>query len=164
MPKGSSQTFPAPTRDDPNLYALANLRRRGGDPYQLVALARKHTPDALRKIINLMNGKAGTMKILVRGELTEVDVEVPAAVQAKCAELVIERGYGKAPQAILIKDDEASREMRQALPIAERIKLITAAREERGSTTDLEASEQDDPVIELTPALPTPRVAAYRGI
>lgn len=160
MPTGSSQTFVGPTKTDPNLHRLSNLRRAGGEPYQLVALARKHTPDALRKIIRLMNGDAGKMKVLVHGELKEIDVEVPAAVQAKCAELVIERGYGKAPQAILLKDESAHTALVHALPIAERIAAIAAAREQQGSVTDLEASQQDDPVIEVAPTS-TP---AYEGI
>lgn len=162
MPKGSSQTFPGPTRSDPNLHRLANLRRRGGEPYQLVALARDHSPAALRKIIDLMNGKAGRMKVLVHGEIREVDIEVPAAVQAKCAEIVIERGYGKAPQAILLKDESAHTAMVHALPIAERIKQIAAAREAQGSVTDLEASEQDDPVAEIDAAPAAER--RYEGV
>ena len=151
MPKGHPGPN-APTRQDPNLHVLSNLRRAGGDPYQLVALARKHTQPALLKLIDLMNGRAGKMKVLVHGEVKEVDIEVPAAVQAKCAEIIIERGYGKAPQAILIKDDNANRSLIEAIPIAERIRLIAARHEERGQTRDLEASEQSDPVIELEPA------------
>ena len=136
MPKG------VPRVDNPLALARTNSFRAGKNTQQLVTLARAHTLQALHRIIDLMNGKGGKMKVLNSdGIQVEIDVEVPAAVQARCAEIILDRGYGKAPQALLVSTDEGKLLGAQALPIAERILAIKAARERQGETTDLEASE-----------------------
>lgn len=120
------------------------VNRRGHDPHRIVALARLHTTAAVQKLVDLMQGKAGTMKVMTKeGVVVEVDIEVPAATQARCAELIIERGYGKAPQAILLgTDDDKVPLGLAAIPIAERILMLKAAQDEKMQTRDLEASEQ----------------------
>lgn len=146
MPKG------VPRVDNPLALSRVTNSRAGKNPAQLVALARTHTLSALHRIIDLMNGKGGKMKVMNSdGQTVEIDVEVPAAVQARCAEIILDRGYGKAPQAILMSTDEGKALGVQALPIAERILAIKAARERAGETTDLEASEITE-VTTVTPA------------
>lgn len=143
------------------------------DPYGIVKLARDRSKSAILKLEKLMNGDAGKINVLSKSGETvlEVDIEVPAAVQAKCAELIIERGYGKSPQAILLTDPTDPNGTRK-FSIAEKILAIQAARDNVGSTTDLEASEIGEPEVleietapegtqlvlaEATPAVPDPR-------
>lgn len=136
MPKG------IPARDR-SLHGRSWAAQAGRDPRQIITLARSYTAAALRKIVDLMNGKGGKATVLnADGIAVEVDIEVPAAVQLKAAELVIERGYGKSPQAIILQDDTAAPDMLTAIPIAERIIAIKAARDAAGQVTDLEASQQ----------------------
>lgn len=127
--------------------ALTQVRRRqgGNDPYQVVQLARSYTQAALRKLYDLMNGEGGSLKQLDKnGNLVETDIEVPAAVQAKCAEIIIERGYGKAPQAIMLGTDGSIPITEKHLSVAEKILKLKEAAE--NPVRDLEASEQSDPI------------------
>lgn len=115
-------------------------RAKPNDRLRVIELARKHTAHAIQKLVDLMEGKGGKVWVLSKeGQLVQIDVEVPAAVQAACAEKLLERGYGKNPQAILIQDDTP--EGRRTLTIQEKIAAIRSQRENAGSTTDLEASE-----------------------
>ena len=142
---------------------IASSRNRllitGRDPHQIVALARKHTVSAMLVLVKLMNGEGGKAKTMNKdGIMEEVDVQVPPQVRARCAEIVLERGYGKSPQAILVKDDSNIPGGIHAIPIMERIAMIAQARSELGSVTDLEASEQDEVTVEVLqlPAAPAP--------
>lgn len=132
----------------PKSVHAAQAWSRNNDPYGVVAFARNHSISAIRKLVKLMEGDAGKVTVLSKtGEsVLEVDIEVPAAVQAKCAELIIERGYGKSPQAILLSDPTDPNGTRK-LSIAEKILAIRAARDNAGSTTDLEASEIGEPEV-----------------
>lgn len=115
-------------------------RVKVNDRVRVIELARKHTAHAIQKLVDLMDGKGGKVWVLSKeGQLVQIDVEVPAAVQAACAEKLLERGYGKNPQAILIQDDTP--EGRKSLTILQKIEAIRGARENAGTTTDLEASE-----------------------
>jgi len=121
---------------------LAEMQKR--TRREMMLMARSHTPAALDKLVDLMNGKAGFIVALNKdGRKVKVAIEVPASVQAKCAELLIDRAYGKAPQALLIGDDRSAfggEEGARQLTIAEKILAIKAARA-GPETTDLEASE-----------------------
>lgn len=141
------------------------LKRRQGilaqrDPHVIVNLARKETIPALKRLVDLMNGKSNQKMTVVTkdGATVEVDVPVPPAVMLRAAEIVIERGYGKAPQAILVKADDPL-QGEHAVPIMERIAMLRASMDQNDSTVDLEASQQgetrieEDPPIEI-PALP----------
>lgn len=111
-----------------------------GNPRALVDLARLHTSNAIRIIAELMEGKGGVTKVLGEdGKLVEIPVEVPAAVRLKAAELLIERGYGKAPQSITIDQTTHLSVGERHLSIAEKIIAIKAAALTAGNTTDLEA-------------------------
>lgn len=152
MPKG----VPGPNAPKHHLSTVAaqsQYQRRkwanqGRSPEAIIALAREHTTWALKKVVELAQGRAGPpVRVLNKdGVVVEIDVEVPATVQLKACEIILERGYGKAPQAIMLGQDGTLGEAAEhLLPIAERILAIKAAREQRGSVTDLEASEQSDP-------------------
>jgi len=136
----------------PKSIAAARAWSRNNDPYGVVAFARNNSITAIRKLVKLMEGDAGKVTVVNKAGdgVLEVDIEVPAAVQAKCAELIIERGYGKSPQAILLSDPTDPNGTRK-LSIAEKILAIKQARDNAGSTTDLEASEISEPeeVLEL---------------
>jgi hypothetical protein len=147
------------SQEDKDKRRLGNRRSllvAGRDPHQIVALARKHTVSALLVLVKLMNGEGGKAKVMNKdGFLEEIDVQVPPQVRARCAEIVLERGYGKSPQAILVKDDTSIPGGIHAIPIMERIALIAQARSELGQTTDLEASELDEAIeLDETPRLP----------
>lgn len=135
-------------------------RYAGRDPFQVTTLARKHTLASMHKVIDIMNGKAGKMKVVVGESIVEVDIEVPATVQLKAAELILERGWGKSPQAILLQTDGLLPASAAELTIMEKIAAIKAARDSAGSVTDLEASElQEVPgstVLELAEGRPAP--------
>lgn len=75
------------------------------------------------------------------GETLEDDQQ-PIAVRIKCAELLLDRAYGKAPQAVLVADAGSDQNKLgvHALPILERIRLLKEAKN-GPVTTDLEASE-----------------------
>jgi hypothetical protein len=110
----------------------ATSRLRSAEPMLIVNKAREHTIEAIEKLRSLMNGE------MPDGS----EGMVPAAVQLRAAEVLIERGYGKSPQAILLKDDSGSNALSvHAVPILERIAQLKAARDAQGSVTDLEASE-----------------------
>lgn len=128
------------------------------DPAQIIRLARSHTVMAVSVLEKLMMGKS-TQKTTVfnrAGEPMKVDVPVPPAVQLRAAEILLERGYGKSPQAIMVSvDDDLKTRGAQAVPIMERIAMLRAAGAQ-SEVTDLEASEQDDPIEVEVPALPAP--------
>lgn len=128
--------------------AIHRLHRRNGgrEAHQLVELARRHTQSAIRKIVLLMEGKAGTIKTLDKnGVMVEIDIEVPAAVQLKAAEVLVERGWGKAPIAVLLKDDTLlPGQAANTMTVAEKILALSAAQETKDSIVDLEASEQTE--------------------
>ena len=126
--------------------ARVHARRGGSDPFQVVAYARRHTLKALGKLVALMEGDAGQIRDS-QGRL--VDVEVPAAVQAKCAELILERGYGKSPQSIQLSAETPLLLGDRVLSVAEKILALKAARDERDHTVDLEASQQVE--VNVTP-------------
>jgi hypothetical protein len=139
----------APPLDEYAQEEAKKAQRRWGrlaarDPHVLVNLARKNTVPALARLVDLMNGKSGAkMTVITKdGEATQVDIPVPPAVMLRAAEIVIERGYGKAPQAILVKADGDMKEGEHAIPIMERIAMLKASMDEKDSTVDLEASEQ----------------------
>ena len=148
------------TMSDEQKAKIGSARNRlllsGRDPHQIVALARKHTVSAMLVLVKLMNGEGGTAKTMNKdGVLEDVDVQVPPQVRARCAEIVLERGYGKSPQAILVKDDSNIPGGIHAIPIMERIAMIAQARNDMGAVTDLEASEQDE-AVELDAPLQLP--------
>lgn len=109
--------------------ALALARR---DPQQIINLARQYTVDSVRMLVKLMK-----------------DEKQPGAVRAKCAEIIIERGYGKAAQAITIEDNSLLGAGAQALSIAEKIVALRMA-QDRGATIDLENSQLK--LVEAVPA------------
>jgi len=116
----------------------ASIRRRGPqgtDPIAVVVEARKHTVRAVQLLADILDGKI--MHDDGKGNLTAT----PIAMRLKAAELILERGYGKAPQAVLVKDESSVANGVHGLPILDRIKGLIAARENQGSTVDLEASE-----------------------
>ena len=116
---------------DPNRQR-ATSRLRSAEPMLMVYKAREYTSEAIDKLRSLMNGE------MPDGS----EGMVPAAVQLRAAEVLIERAYGKSPQAIVLKDDSGSNALSvHAVPILERIAQLKAARDAQGAVTDLEASE-----------------------
>lgn len=119
---------------------LGPLRRQrlgASDPMMVVFKAREYTVDAIKVLVGLMRGELPEGSLNTQG--------VPPAVQLRAAEVLIERGYGKSPQAILLKDDTGSNATSvHAIPILERIAQIKATQAALGQTTDLEASEAVD--------------------
>ena len=132
------------------------------DPQEVIALARKHTKSSIQKLYDLMMNMPHAILHPRTGEVMRnpdgtpliVQAEVPPAVQMRCAEILLERGYGKTPQAVLVGSDGSIPEGMLTIPLAQRIAAIQQKREEAmtaGVTVDLEASEQRE-VIELPAA------------
>lgn len=127
-------------------------RQHGATGAQVVELARKYTTRAIQKIVDLMDGKAGEVTTLDKeGNVVTVQIEVPATVQAKCAEILLERGYGKSPQAILLRTDSPlglEDGEKHDLSVEDKIRLLLEQKA-RGSSEpiDLEASQVGETVV-----------------
>lgn len=152
-----------------NAANLRSLQRGGRHPQQIVDLARKYTGPAMRKmalLAGLIPGEAlPKIKVLDRlGNLVEVDQVVPANVQLAACEVLIDRGYGKAPQAIFLGNESSLGEGGSAMTIEQKIAAIRAQREMQGKTHDLEASAiveaetTETRMVNVTPA-PQPPAA-----
>jgi hypothetical protein len=94
----------------------------GRTPEILVRLAREQTQEAIRHLVNIMG-----------------DLEQPGAVRVRAAELLLERGWGKTPQQIILQDPTNQLGV-AAIPLLDRIAAIKASHSQ-GETIDLEASE-----------------------
>lgn len=145
----------------------ANLRNAAvrQSPHSLVAYSRSFSTNAIDKLVALMQGQGGRVTVLGKdGGLVEVDVPVPAQVQMRAAEIILERGFGKAPQAVLVKDEtvvsaEGATSILQTT-IHDRIAAIRAARAPQDEQIDLEASA----VRQARPQVPTETAAAMSVI
>lgn len=113
-------------------------RKELGTPQHIVNISRSYSTKALKTLAEVME-----------------DSSQPVIARVRCAEILLERGYGKAPQAVLVADatSDAQRTGIHALSIMDRIAQLREAKD-GPVTTDLEASE----VTEL-PALPAPAAA-----
>jgi len=101
------------------------IETTGALPIEIVNLARNYAPRAIAKLFAVMQ-EEGT----------------PPAVVVKCAEVILDRAYGKAPQAVLVGDATASQQAGMtSIPILDRVAAILEARNITNSTRDLEASE-----------------------
>lgn len=161
-PEPSDLTLPEPpTPSKEEILARdnrfqANLRNAAvrQSPHSLVAYARSFSTNAVDKLVALMQGQGGRVTVLGKdGGLVEVDVPVPAQVQMRAAEIILERGFGKAPQAVLVKDEtvvsaEGATSILQTT-IHDRIAAIRAARVPKDVPIDLEASalQQAQPAV-----------------
>lgn len=104
--------------------SIMRYRRVMGTPQEIINLARDQSKKAVGVLVEILE-----------------DVEMPAVVRVKCAELLLERGYGKAPQAVLISDGtDPNKAGVHALSIMDRISLLKAAKD-APSLTDLEAND-----------------------
>ena len=114
--------------------------------------ARGYSHAAIERLAKLMDGKGGKAKVYDQNlsKMVEVDVVVPPAVQVRAAELLLEKGFGKSPQALLVTTDEPTTpgDSPRRLTVLERIALLRQAMTETAQTVELEASEQR----ELMPA------------
>jgi hypothetical protein len=105
----------------------------------LVSLARNYSRAAIKTMSELME-----------------DSSMPPAVRVRAAEILLERGYGKAAQAVVIGNADGSPVVgAQALSIAERIAALKRAKETKDDTIDLEAN---DAVTEVTEPEPVQEV------
>lgn len=114
------------------------VRRRLGTPEYVINLSRSHSVRAIKVLSEILD-----------------DDKQPVVARIRCAELLLERGFGKAPQAMLLATaDGESKSGIHALPIMERIAQLRQAKD-APITTDLEASEiQEIPMLDcpdLTP-------------
>jgi hypothetical protein len=92
---------------------------------QLVSLSRTFSKRAINMIAEIME-----------------DTGMPPAVRVKAAEILLDRGYGKAAQAMVVSNSDGSPLIgAQALSIAERIAALKRAKETKDDTIDLEAND-----------------------
>jgi hypothetical protein len=130
---------------------LASQRSRfaNTNPQTIVALGRKYSIRAVQILAAIMESP-----------------DSPPAVRVKAAEVIIERGYGKAPLAVTIDDKTPGGEVNgRILSIAEKILMLKMAQDQRGETVDLENSQlrlvgpepvqgEVQPAVEAAPAAP----------
>lgn len=107
------------------------------DPKAVIDMARDHTRKAFATIVSIME-----------------DEEAPVAIRERCAEFVIERGYGKAPQAVLVDVNDSTGGGLTTLSVAERILALRQAKDRGSTPIELENSEATE-----VEALPAPSVA-----
>ncbi len=99
-------------------------RKELGTPQHIVNISRSYSTKALQTLAEVMQDDAQ-----------------PVVARVRCAEILLERGYGKAPQAVLIGDvSDAQKTGIHALSILDRIAQLREAKD-GPITTDLEASE-----------------------
>lgn len=117
------------------------IQTTGALPLEIVNLARTYAPEAIQRLLTVMQGE-----------------DTPPAVVVKCAEVILERAYGKAPQAVLLGDANAQQQSGMAsIPVLERVAAILEARNVTSSVRDLEASEITvDGDLTDTPTPPPP--------
>lgn len=122
------KAFHAKKSDDTRLAGATTRLAKRSTPQVLVALARKYTEEAIEGILEIAR-----------------DETAAPAVRMKGWEIILERGYGKSPQAILVAEERVPGENGtvQELPIRERVKMLIAAKQvhddEIEHTLDLEA-------------------------
>jgi hypothetical protein len=117
-----------------------HIQTTGALPLEIVNLARTYAPEAIQRLLTVMQGE-----------------DTPPAVVVKCAEVILERAYGKAPQAVLIGDANSQQQSGMtSIPVLERVAAILEARNVTSSTRDLEASEitVEGEMVDTTPPPP----------
>jgi hypothetical protein len=113
------------TRTEMIASGKRHILTAGTLPLEIVNLARTYAPEAIAKLFATMQSD-----------------ETPPAVVVKCAEVILDRAYGKAPQAVLVGDATAQQQAGMAsIPVLDRVAAILEARNITNSTRDLEASE-----------------------
>lgn len=112
-------------------------------PFRLVALAREHSSRALNILVELME-----------------DPEMPPPVRLRAAEVLLDRGWGKAAQSIAVDVKDSTPSGVLGLSIMERVAQLKAAAANPG-TVELEPSEarviNDDDEPEHEQAKPEPK-------
>lgn len=105
----------------------------------LVALARNYSRKAIDTMSRIME-----------------DESTPPAVRIRAAEILLERGYGKAAQAVVVGNADGSPMVGpQMLSIAERIAALKKAKETKDDTIDLEANSfVEVPELDQEPVAP----------
>lgn len=103
-----------------------SLARR--DPHAIVELARTYSTKAVQFLARIMD-----------------DDKQPVATRVRCAEVLIERGYGKAPLAVLVGTEPGTQLDGRTMTIAERIVALKMAQERGGQTLELEGSAVHEP-------------------
>ena len=117
-----------------------HIQTTGALPLEIVNLARTYAPEAIQRLLTVMQGE-----------------DTPPAVVVKCAEVILDRAYGKAPQAVLVGDANSQQQSGMtSIPVLERVAAILEARNVTSSTRDLEASEitVDGEMVDTTPPPP----------
>jgi hypothetical protein len=117
-----------------------HIQTTGALPLEIVNLARTYAPEAIQRLLTVMQGE-----------------DTPPAVVVKCAEVILDRAYGKAPQAVLVGDANSQLQSGMtSIPVLERVAAILEARNVTSSTRDLEASEitVEGEMVDTTPPPP----------
>jgi hypothetical protein len=120
-----------PTKN-PVALSARDYRKELGTPQHIVNLSRSFSVGAIKTLSDIME-----------------DDSQPVVARIRCAEVLLERAYGRAPQAMVISSaNDAAKSGIHALPILERIAQLRQAKE-LPATTDLEASDvQELPATE----------------
>jgi hypothetical protein len=92
------------------------------NPYEVVKIARSNTVRAVNVLIAMLN-----------------DEEQPGAVRVRCAEIILDRGWGKAPQQLVVSEGESGLAV-SGMSIFEKIAAIKNASDSTEGTIELEAS------------------------
>jgi len=135
-PEQKRATLNMASKDLPRTRALFDTAI---SPTKLIAIARVHSSRAVE----------------VLAEIMEDDVQ-PPAVRIKAAELLLERGYGKTAQAVLVSTNDGNTLVGpHSLSIAEKIAALKeASQKSKDAPIDLEPSaaiEISSEVIEEDP-------------
>jgi hypothetical protein len=124
----------------PQAQAASALARR--EDFSLPTYSAKKSHITMSALVNLAR-RYSTAAITTLNTIM-LDEKQPAAVRVRAAELLLERGYGKAPQAVMVGNADGQPLVGpQALSIAERIAHLKVAEDQKvedARTVELEAS------------------------
>src|SRR6516165_4562561 len=81
-------------------------------------IARRHTGEAVEKILEFMRGEVTTIE---NGQSTKY--KSPPQLQLQAAGMILDRGWGKPPQAVYVTDDD-NQETVQELTEQEALEFI----------------------------------------
>lgn len=117
---------PAKTRRASDNKIMQQYQQKLRTPEYVVNLARSCSVKAIKALSDILD-----------------DSSQPVVARIRSAEILLDRAYGKAPQAMVVATtNDAAKSGIHAIPILERIAQLRQARETPvAATTDLEASE-----------------------
>lgn len=127
---GIENKLPELTAGEKSSLVQRSHRAAERNPQRIVDLSRQYSLAAIRTLATIMDDK-----------------DEPAAVRVRCAEILIERGYGKAAQSVTIKDETAPADP-GAMTLMQKIQALRLASVEPPIELEMSQARELKPVEE----------------